>query len=301
MHVDPKNPASDWTGGVSRHDSPHCSLAPGCPQPAPIHGRILAMRPFRRWSALQLAFPCLPMHLAACGFRSRAVLMSSPRPATANVPPSNCACDCPPPECNCPACQAKKAADLKKAVAGAYANPFYNNNFAYLNNPAYDDWHIGEHFKQVPIGDCWMLDLGGQYRARYMDERNFRGLHLTGRRRRLSAASHAAVRQCQVQRLVSLLRRIHRRRKQQRILRAAVDRSEPLGHAQPVCRRASSSTATAATCGSASAGRNCSTAPSDSFRRSIGRTSAARSKASSSIWQGQDWNVDVFVTRPVLA
>ena len=100
------------------------------------------------------------------------------QPVQCACPPAECAC--PPAECNCPACQAKKAADLKKAVAGAYANPFYNNNFSYLNNPAYDDHHFGEHFKQVPIGDCWMLDLGGQYRARYMAERNFRGLHLTG-------------------------------------------------------------------------------------------------------------------------
>ena len=32
----------------------------------------------------------------------------------------------------------------------------------------------------MPLGDCWMLDLGGQYRARYMDEQNIRGLDLTG-------------------------------------------------------------------------------------------------------------------------
>src|SRR5262245_47506989 len=48
----------------------------------------------------------------------------------------DCACDaCPAPECNCAACQQKKVADLKKAVAGAYAPLFYNNNFSYLNNP----------------------------------------------------------------------------------------------------------------------------------------------------------------------
>ena len=84
-------------------------------------------------------------------------------------------------ECNCPACQEKKAAELKKAVAGAYAPLFYNNNFAYLNNPAYADCFPGDHFKQIPIGDCWMLDLGGQYRARYQGEQNMRGLGLTGR------------------------------------------------------------------------------------------------------------------------
>ena len=88
---------------------------------------------------------------------------------------------CQPAKGKCPACKAKKAADLKKAVAGAYAPLFYNNNFAYLNNPAYKDWHFGECLKQVPIGDCWIVDLGGQYRARYHGERNHRGLGLTGR------------------------------------------------------------------------------------------------------------------------
>jgi hypothetical protein len=82
--------------------------------------------------------------------------------------------------CTCPACQAETAADLQKAVAAAYAPLFYDNNFAYLDNPDYDDCHCGECFKQVPLGDCWLLDLGGQYRIRSMHERNIRGLNLTG-------------------------------------------------------------------------------------------------------------------------
>jgi hypothetical protein len=84
-------------------------------------------------------------------------------------------------ECNCPACQEqKKAAALKQAIASAYAPLFYNNNFAYICNPDYCDWYPGDHFKQIPIGDCWTVDLGGQYRARYHGERNMRGLGLTG-------------------------------------------------------------------------------------------------------------------------
>src|ERR1043166_8667143 len=40
-------------------------------------------------------------------------------------------------ECNCPVCQAaKKAADLKRAVASSYKPLFYDNNFSYINNPA---------------------------------------------------------------------------------------------------------------------------------------------------------------------
>jgi hypothetical protein len=99
---------------------------------------------------------------------------AAPPPAAGN----NCCCPC-----DCPECQAqrKAQADLKKAAAAAYAPLFYNNNFSYLNNPAYDGWFPGEHFKQVPLGDCWMLDFGGQYRARYQGEQNFRGLGLTGR------------------------------------------------------------------------------------------------------------------------
>ena len=85
-------------------------------------------------------------------------------------------CDC----CDCPACAAKKRADLKKAVATAYAPVFYNNNFAYLNNPLYDDWYPGDALKQMPLGHCWTVDIGGQYRARYHAERNHRGFGLTG-------------------------------------------------------------------------------------------------------------------------
>ena len=84
-------------------------------------------------------------------------------------------------ECNCPECQTARAqAEMQKAVAGAYAPVFYNNNFAYINNPAYQDWYPGDWFKQVPLGDCWLLDLGGQYRARYHHEQNHRGFGLTG-------------------------------------------------------------------------------------------------------------------------
>src|SRR5690242_7366231 len=48
--------------------------------------------------------------------------------------------------------------DVKKSVASAYAPVFYNNNFAYLNNPAYSDWYPGDWFKQVSLGDCWLVD-----------------------------------------------------------------------------------------------------------------------------------------------
>lgn len=74
----------------------------------------------------------------------------------------------------------KQREALQKAVQGAYAPLFYNNNFDYLNNPLYDDWHLGESFKRLPMPGTGMLDVGGQYRARQQSERNFRGLGLTG-------------------------------------------------------------------------------------------------------------------------
>jgi hypothetical protein len=76
--------------------------------------------------------------------------------------------------------EAKQKNELAQAVAGAYQDTMYNNNFAYLFNPEYSDWHLGENYKQLcaPIG---VVDLGGQVRMRYHDEHNFRGLGLTGR------------------------------------------------------------------------------------------------------------------------
>jgi hypothetical protein len=72
-------------------------------------------------------------------------------------------------------------ADLSKAIAGAYAPLFYNNQFGYIVHPDYDAWFPGDRLKQLQPGCCWLVDVGGQYRARYQGERNIRGLGLTGR------------------------------------------------------------------------------------------------------------------------
>ncbi len=74
----------------------------------------------------------------------------------------------------------KKAEELKKKVATAYKDPFYLNDFSYLNNPNYNGHNLGESLKQIPIGDG-KLDIGGQYRLRYHHEQNIRGAGLTGR------------------------------------------------------------------------------------------------------------------------
>ncbi|MEQ1828821.1 MAG: alginate export family protein [Pirellula sp.] len=79
------------------------------------------------------------------------------------------------------AAEKKKKEELKKKVGGAYKDPFYLNDFSYLKNPAYTGYNLGEGLKQLPVGDCGNLDIGGQYRLRYHHEQNMRGLGLTGR------------------------------------------------------------------------------------------------------------------------
>ena len=79
------------------------------------------------------------------------------------------------------AAEKKKKEDLKKKVATAYKDPFYQNDFSYLSNPDYKGYNLGEGIKQLPVGDVGKLDVGGQYRQRYHNEHNMRGVGLTGR------------------------------------------------------------------------------------------------------------------------
>lgn len=72
-------------------------------------------------------------------------------------------------------------ADLSQAISKAYAPLFFDNQFGYVLHPDYDAWFPGDRFKQLQPGCCWLVDVGGQYRARYQGERNIRGLGLTGR------------------------------------------------------------------------------------------------------------------------
>ena len=81
----------------------------------------------------------------------------------------------------CVARPAPQTKELDKKVAGAYSGLFYNNNFGYLCDPNYADWHLGETLKRLGVGDRVIYDLGGQFRMRQQAERNMRGLGLTGR------------------------------------------------------------------------------------------------------------------------
>lgn len=103
------------------------------------------------------------------------------------------------------AAQKKKAKEKRKklqaAAAGAYKPLFYENDFSYVTDPAYDGYYFAEGLKQLNLGTCsspsactsctaigqggnksgLTLDFGGQYRFRFHSEQNMRGLGLTGR------------------------------------------------------------------------------------------------------------------------
>ena len=71
--------------------------------------------------------------------------------------------------------------DFFRAATGAYKQSLIENNFSYLNDPTYEGWHLGESIKQLSLGQHWGIDLGGDYRLRYHDERNLRSRPISGR------------------------------------------------------------------------------------------------------------------------
>ncbi|HWB13385.1 MAG TPA: alginate export family protein [Pirellulales bacterium] len=62
----------------------------------------------------------------------------------------------------------------------AYKRLYYDNDFTYLNDPANDEFYLGDVFKQWRVGRRSMLDLGGEYRLRDHHEFNLRGRNLSG-------------------------------------------------------------------------------------------------------------------------
>lgn len=66
-----------------------------------------------------------------------------------------------------------------RPARNAYKRLFFDNNFAYLNDPANDEFYLGDIFKQLPVGRRGMLDLGGEYRLRDHHEFNLRGRNLS--------------------------------------------------------------------------------------------------------------------------
>lgn len=82
--------------------------------------------------------------------------------------------------CLADCCTCKKQKQLAAAVKGAYKGIFADNNFDYLCDPCYDDWHLGESLKRICAGEYVTWDVGGQLRLRQQSEHNIRGLGLTG-------------------------------------------------------------------------------------------------------------------------
>ncbi len=76
--------------------------------------------------------------------------------------------------------QKELAAKLCKEYAEAYKPVFYNNNFSYLSDPAWNCYWIGDCWKQRCLCGQVRIDVGGEFRFRLDNERNMRGLGLTG-------------------------------------------------------------------------------------------------------------------------
>jgi len=88
------------------------------------------------------------------------------------------------PTCGCEEDPCDCAQQKKKAAAGAVGKShkpvFYDNDFSYLEDPAYSDWWPGDALKRRRVGNLMTFDAGGQYRIRPHHERGHRGLGLTG-------------------------------------------------------------------------------------------------------------------------
>ena len=76
--------------------------------------------------------------------------------------------------------QKEQKAKLNKKVASAYKPLFFENDFSYLCDSAYQGHHWGERLKLRSLPNGGTLSIGGQYRSRYHNETNMRGLGLTG-------------------------------------------------------------------------------------------------------------------------
>ncbi|KAA5539698.1 hypothetical protein FYK55_23120 [Roseiconus nitratireducens] len=81
--------------------------------------------------------------------------------------------------CGCCTKKDKEAAMAK--MKEAFAGVFYANNFSYLKDPCYDGPEFcGDCLKDIDTA-CGNLSFGGETRFRFHNERNFRGLGITGR------------------------------------------------------------------------------------------------------------------------
>ncbi len=61
--------------------------------------------------------------------------------------------------------------DCAKAATSSHKGLFYANNFDYLCNSCGSSY-LGDCFKRLAVGNCWTVDVGGQYRLRFHSEKN---------------------------------------------------------------------------------------------------------------------------------
>ncbi|MEM6365019.1 MAG: alginate export family protein [Planctomycetota bacterium] len=103
--------------------------------------------------------------------------MIQPVVSYSEIAPVACNCPCPPTKC----CTKDDKAAATAAMKSAYAGLFYANNFSYLTDPCYDGPSFcGEPLKDIKT-DFGTWSFGGETRFRYHNERNHRGVGITGR------------------------------------------------------------------------------------------------------------------------
>lgn len=112
-------------------------------------------------------------------------VVAAPAETPSEVQQAQPAADVPPAEEAAPAqpCPEKpKKPPAPKPWTTAYKPVFYDNDFKYLRDPNYHDYHLGEELKLMPVGPCGeygTVDVGGQTRLRYHYEKGM-GQDLAG-------------------------------------------------------------------------------------------------------------------------
>src|SRR6056297_1049623 len=75
----------------------------------------------------------------------------------------------------CPHCSQRRREAIQSQVASAYKGVFYDNDFSYIDDPYYRQHFWGDRLKGIDLPHDGKLDVSGEFRLRYHDERNFRG------------------------------------------------------------------------------------------------------------------------------
>jgi len=82
--------------------------------------------------------------------------------------------------CSAESCLRPETSPIAPQAARAHKMLFYDNQFAYLEDPCQQETFLGDRLKQLQITPWAKLDIGGEYRLRHHSEHNHRGRGLTG-------------------------------------------------------------------------------------------------------------------------